>query len=103
MTLLVSMFDHLGKLLALVGINPVNGAVRQRIGAASVSLLSQRLSFSSAAARIAGTRLRYSAEAMERSPLAKAAASLPVVVGHTTRGFKSLPSPPISKIVRWGV
>lgn len=30
----------------------------------------------------------------ERSPLAKAAAGKPAVVDHTTRGFKSLPSPP---------
>ena len=30
----------------------------------------------------------------ERSPLAKAAAGLLVAVGKTTRGFKSLPSPP---------
>jgi hypothetical protein len=30
----------------------------------------------------------------ERSPLAKAAAGLLVVVGKTTRGFESLPSPP---------
>ena len=33
----------------------------------------------------------------ERSPLAKAAARFLVVVGHSTRGFKSLPSPPFSK------
>ncbi len=31
----------------------------------------------------------------ERSPLAKAAAGLLVVVGKTTRGFESLPSPPM--------
>ena len=30
----------------------------------------------------------------ERSPLAKAATGLPVVVVHATRGFESLPSPP---------
>jgi hypothetical protein len=33
---------------------------------------------------------------LERSPLAKAAAGLLAVVGNTTRGFESLPSPPLS-------
>ena len=33
----------------------------------------------------------------ERSPLAKAAAGLPAAVGKTTRGFESLPSPPLSR------
>ena len=36
----------------------------------------------------------------ERSPLAKAATGLLVVVGKTTRGFKSLPSPPIFSRLR---
>jgi hypothetical protein len=31
---------------------------------------------------------------VERSPLAKAAADFQAAVGHTTRGFESLPSPP---------
>jgi hypothetical protein len=47
--------------------------------------------------RQVGRNCRIRKDLMERSPLAKAAASLPVVVDHTTRGFKSLPSPPISQ------
>jgi hypothetical protein len=35
-------------------------------------------------------------ENLERSPWAKAAAGLPAAVGNTTRGFESLPSPPLS-------
>ncbi len=44
-----------------------------------------------------GSCVTYSINCVERSPLAKAAAGLPAVVGKTTRGFESLPSPPHSR------
>jgi hypothetical protein len=44
---------------------------------------------------VAGGSESWQSHNTERSPLAKAAAGLLAVVANPTRGFKSLPSPPL--------
>jgi hypothetical protein len=50
---------------------------------------------------VAGGSESWQSHNTERSPLAKAAAGLLAVVANPTRGFKSLPSPPLFRSVAY--